>query len=367
MAKDYEKFGFVKNPYEKINPYLIEEKYLIWNREDLFDVRKKLDKFIDDVIDGRRVSIRIFGPAGSGKTWLTRILAKELREKNGPTPKDQSIFIYTFLPELSPTFSTLYQNAIDYFLKHEFEKIKKYVESVDKSLNFGSWEKVMKHDELCHVFGWISTGTPNQHLAKKWLRGEKISATELTTLNFTYALDTDYKKFALLSELLKELNRMYRSVVFIIDELEHVSTKLAGAIGDAMRSLLDDFSENFALITAFTAQKEDEWYDIGFSEALSRRFDYLVALDSISSDSIDSFLTLHHKMYLKPELQEKASIAPFTKGTLQELLRTTSPRYHFPGYTLPNCGELLREAHEKNEDTITLDFLTENKKVLRFV
>lgn len=367
MAKEYEKFGFVKSPYEKTNPYLIEDKYLTWNREDLSDVRKKLDKFIDDVIDGRRVSIRVFGPAGSGKTWLTRILGKELCEKDGSTPKEQSIFIYTFLPELSSTFSTLYQNAIDYFLKHEFERLKNYVASVDKSLNFGSWEKVMKHDELCHVFGWISTGTPNQYLAKKWLKGEKISPSELTALKFTYALDTDYKKFLLLTELLKELSKIYRSVILVIDELEHVSSKLVASIDDSMRSLLDDFSENFALVASFTAQKEDEWYDIGFSEALSRRFDYLVALDSISSDSIDSFLAAHHKMYLKPELQEKASIAPFTKDSLQELLRVTSPKYHFPGYTLPNCGELIREAGEKDVNDINSDFLKANQKVLRFI
>lgn len=354
--KEHEKFGFVKNPYDKTNPYLIEDKYLIWDRNDLPDVRKKLTRFIEDVINGRRVGIRIFGPAGSGKTWLTRILAKELRERDGSNPKEQTIFIYTSLPDLTPTFATLYQNAIDYFLKHEFPKIQNYVSTVDKSLNFGSWGKVFKHEELCRVFGWISTGTPNQYLAKKWLRGEKISPTELTSLKFSYALDTDYKKFALLVELLRDLNSVYRSVVFAIDELEHVSSKIVGSIDDSMRALLDDFSENFGLIASFTAQKEDEWYDIGFSEALSRRFDFIVSLDSIASDSIDTFLTAHHKRYLKPELQEKASISPFTSDALQELLRITSPKYHFPGYTLPNCGELIREAAETDKNKINSDF-----------
>lgn len=31
----YEKFDFIKDPYEKVDPYKIDDKYLEWNRPDL--------------------------------------------------------------------------------------------------------------------------------------------------------------------------------------------------------------------------------------------------------------------------------------------------------------------------------------------
>lgn len=225
MSNFYEKSGFVKNPYERLNPYLIEEKFLEWDRPDLPNAKKDLERFTDDVIEGRRVGLRIFGPTGSGKTWLTKIINKKLSEKS-KTLERPIVFIYTLIPAVEPTFSVMYKEAIDHFLRHDFKIISKYVEKTYGSLTPDNWKKIVDHNELAHVLAWISSGFKHWELAKKWIRAERISTTEISTLGFTYAIDGDYRRLNILKELLFQLSKNFAPVVFVIDELENTPPKL---------------------------------------------------------------------------------------------------------------------------------------------
>ena len=366
MEKYFEKFGFIKDPYERLNPYRIDECFLEWDRPDLISAKKDLERFFEDILNGKRVGLRIFGQTGSGKTWLTKIINKVLSGKTN-TLKNPIVFIYTLIPSVEPSFSILYQIAIDYFLNNNLKNISKYVETTFGNLTFDNWKKIINHDELAHALAWLSSGASYPELSKKWIRGERLSSTELGSLKFTYSIDGDYTRLTILKELISNLSKNYAPVVFVVDELENTPPKISSAIGDSLRELLDDFSENFALIASFTAEKEDEWYEIGYSEQLSRRFDYLIRLDGLASEHIAEFLRMHHRLYLDPSKTNVDALAPFTEDALSHILQLMRPEYHYPGFFLPNCGKLVREAYEQKVSKIDSNFVDENKQILRDV
>ncbi len=364
MSRYFEKYHFVQNPYESTNPYKIDEKFLEWDRPDLADARKKLDQFLEDVSGGARVGMRIFGQTGSGKTWLTKIISKELvRRSHG---SQNIIFIYTLIPAVEPSFSVMYREAISYFMKNNLKNIADFIKAKYGNGSTANWEKLIPNTELAKALYMISTNLREPELAKKWLFGERLSVSELDKLDITYALDGDYKRLTMLKELIAHLCKNFGPVVLVIDELENTPIRISNAIGDSLRALLDDFSENFALIASFTAEKEDEWYDIGFSEQLSRRFDYLVPLDSLGAEHVSEFLRVHHSLYLGESDTQRDKLLPFCDDALDGLFGLMGPEYHYPGFLLPNCGRLVREAAEKDLDHINSEFVARNKNILRY-
>ncbi|MCH7561044.1 MAG: hypothetical protein IIC67_06730 [Thaumarchaeota archaeon] len=97
MEEWFEKFEFIKDPYERLDPTKISLNQMEWNRYDLNEDREKLNQFVEDAVTGKRTSLKIFGPLRSGKTWLSHILFKEIYEKFGS--KDDVAFIYTKIPK----------------------------------------------------------------------------------------------------------------------------------------------------------------------------------------------------------------------------------------------------------------------------
>ncbi len=358
MPTWFELYKFVKDPYEKLDPYTIKEEYLVWDRPDLSKAREKLDRFIEDSLNNKRVGLRIFGPSGSGKTWFTRIIEKELSIKD-----DKILFLYTKIPRIEPTFQIVYRIAIDYFIKHHFKKLTEITGATD----LDSWKKVIGEPELSVCFLKLSTGTTTEKaIAKKWLIGDKITTKELSELEITYSLDSDYERFEMLRKLIEKLSRVFSTSILVVDELENASVKLAGQLSDSLRDMLDVFSERFGLIASFTAQKADEWYDLGYTEALGRRFDYTIKLDSLEKNTLLEFLSLHHKAYRKKESKVKDHIFPFTKDSPIKLLESTSPGYHYPGYFLPNCRDIVRYAAENVKEEIDITFIEENLERVTF-
>jgi len=345
MQMWFEAFQFAKDPYEKLDPYKIDLERLVWDRLDLKKAKEDVDKFIEDTVGKQRIALKIFGSAGSGKTWLTRIIQKELSEKFAPK-KEEMVFLYTKVPRMEPVFQVVYRIAIDYFLTNYFEKLSKFTSGTD----LGAWEKVIGDHDLALCFSNFSSGTPTKKaLARKWLTGDKLSASELSDLELTYSLDSDYERFEMLRKLIEKLLNKFSVCVLVVDELENAPTKLAGQISDGLRDLLDLFSERFALIASFTAQKMEEWYDLGYTEALGRRFDYTIELSSLDIDTLPEFLRIHHKAYRKESAKVKDEIFPFTEDTAKKLLELMSPQYHYPGYFLPNCKDIARLASSKRE------------------
>ncbi len=366
MAKYFEKYNFVQNPYEPTNPYLIDEKFLEWDRPDLKNVQRDLDRFFEDILNGGRIGLRIFGQTGSGKTWLTKIINKKLNQKSKDANKN-IVFIYTLIPAVEASFSVMYREAMSNFIKNNLKNIGAFVQKEFSNETPTTWNQLIPNNELARILHMINTNAHHPELAKKWLLGERLSSSELNTLDITYALDGDYKRLTILKELLLHLSKNFGPVVLVIDELENTPAKLSSAIGDSLRELLDDFSENFALIASFTAEKEDEWYELGFSEQLSRRFDYLIRLDSLSSEHISEFLRVHHNLYFNPSNAPENKLSPFSDDSLEVLLRLMRPEYHYPGFLLPNCGRLVREAAEQELDVIDSKFVEDNKSSLRYL
>jgi hypothetical protein len=357
----FEAFQFAKAPYEKLDPYKIDFERLVWDRPDLKKAKEDIDKFIDDTINKLRVALKIFGPAGSGKTWLTRIIQKELSEKLAER-REEMVFLYAKVPRMEPTFQVVYRIAIEYFLANYFEKLRKFV----RRATVDAWEKVIDDHELALCFSNFSSGTPTKKaLARKWLIGDKLSASELSDLELTYSLDSDYERFEMLRKLIEKLLNKFSVCVLVIDELENAPTKLAGQISDGLRDLLDLFSERFALIASFTAQKVEWWYDLGYTEALGRRFDYTVELSSLDKNTLTEFLRLHHKAYRKEDAKIKDEIYPFTEDAAIKLLELMPPQYHYPGYFLPNCKDIARLASGK-EAPIDAKFVETNFQKVSF-
>lgn len=358
MPTWFEVFRFVKDPYEKLDPYRIDIKYLVWDRPDLSEAREALNKFIEDTLNKQRVGLRIFGPSGSGKTWLTRIIEKEVSQKD-----NNILFLYTKIPRIEPTFQIVYRIAIDYFLTHHFEKLTKKMGATDLS----AWKKVIEDPELSVGFLKLSSGTATKKaLARKWLIGDKLTASELSDLEITYSLDSDYERFEMLRKLIEKLSKVFSTSILVVDELENASVKLAGQLSDSLRDMLDVFSERFALITSFTAEKAEEWYDLGYTEALGRRFDYSIKLDSLEKKTLPGFLRLHHKVYRKRRVRVEDHVFPFTDESAVKLLELMSPGFHYPGYFLPNCRDMVRYAAANEKKQIDITFVEKNSDRISF-
>jgi len=357
MPAWFEDLHFVKDPYEKLDPYKIDLKYLLWDRPDLKKAREDLNGLIQDILDGRRIGLKAFGSAGSGKTWLTRIVEKEIRAKN-----PEVLFIYTKIPRLEPTFEVVYRIAIQNLLDEYFVQIQEYVKkNQNGEVGERAWKAVFKPEDLARAFAVYCSGT-HRTLVRRWFTGDKLSASDLDSLRISTSLDSDYDRFEMLVQILMQMSSIFRTVL-VIDELENAPVKLAGQLSDSLRDMLDAFSENFALLTSFTAQKDEEWYDLGYSEALNRRLDYAVKLDALSTDDVAEFLRMHHGVYRQSEARVKDQLHPFVREGAVALLEKTAPGHWYPGYYLPNCRDLVTVC---KGGLIDANFVTQNLPRLTF-
>ena len=193
--------------------------------------------------------------------------------------------------------------------------------------------------------------------------GNKLSASQLEKLSLTSSLSSDYVRFEMLVRILKQMKPVFPAIVLVIDELENASVKLAGQLSDSLRDMLDSFSENFTLLASFTAQKDEEWYDLGYSEALFRRLDYSVKLEALSLDSVVDFLRIHHHAYREPGAVVKDQLHPFAEKGAIALLENMKPGHQYPGYYLPNCRDLATICKGRSIDP---DFVKDNLGRLTF-
>jgi len=356
MPTWFEALHFAKDPYEKLDPYKIDLKYLAWDRPDLDKAARNLYAFVKDILDGRRTGLKVFGSAGSGKTWFTRIIEKETLAKN-----PRILFIYTKVPRLEPTFQVVYRLAIQDLLDNYFDKIARYVKETQKGeTDLNAWKNAIGDEDLATAFQQYYSGT-NKALSKKWLTGDKLSAYELDSLKVTRSLDSDYDRFEMLIQIFEKLSSVFSTSMFVIDELENASVKLAGQLSDSLRDMLDRFAEKFALVASFTAQKDEEWYDLGYTEQLNRRFDYAVKLEAL--DKVADFLRIHQQAYRKPDVKINDQLYPFTEEGAVSLLEIMQPGNRYPGYYLPNCRDLAKLCAGKPIDA---DFVKKNQNWLSF-
>jgi hypothetical protein len=353
-----EDFHFVKDPYEKLDPYKIDPRYLVWDRPDLANARADIDRLIQDISDGRRTGLKAFGSSGSGKTWLTRVIEIEIHDKI-----PEVLFLYTKVPKMEPTYRVVYRIAIQNLLDGYFVHIKEYLKKARNSeTGEQAWKALFEPEDLARAFANYCAGT-HTALVRKWFVGDKVSASQLEKLGLTSSLSSDYDRFEMLVQILKQMKPVFPTTVLVIDELENASVKLAGQLSDGLRDMLDSFSENFVLLASFTAQKDEEWYDLGYSEALFRRLDYTVNLEALSPDSVADFLRIHHRAYREANAAVKDQLHPFAEEGAVTLLESITPGHHYPGYYLPDCRNLATICKGRS---ISSDFVKKNLGRLAF-
>lgn len=135
---------------------------------------------------------------------------------------------------------------------------------------------------------------------------------------------------------------------------------------DGLRDMLDAFSERFGLIASFTAEKVEEWYDLGYTEYLGRRFDYTIELTSLKKETLSEFLRIHHKVYRKEGVKVSDELVPFTEDSVTKLVDLMPPQYYYPGYFLPNCKDIARLAFDRKKQQIEVKFVEDNFEKVTF-
>jgi hypothetical protein len=348
----FEKLDFRKDPYTPTNPFEIPLDFIKWNRDDLRD-SWKLERFIEDATHGYRVGLRVYGPAGSGKTWLLRYLQKSLLGELG----DKVAVIYGKIMRVDPTFSALYDALVQGWNQHR-EKI---LLATEKKVGTerASWKDYIEDNDLAACLHEIRYPRQKEKtwICEHWLRGTKIGAGDLNDVGITSSLDRDYRKYLTLRKLLELALWAFDSCLLIIDELENAQpARFAGALGDSLRDLLDSFSEGFALACGYTADAADELLDWGFGEFLFTRLEWDVKLDPITPDSAPGIFRVHHSAY-RIEGYTGDQLAPFTEQGLQRLINCMDQARWWPRPILINCGMLGRAASEAGVDIIDKDFV----------
>ena len=350
----FERYGFKEDPYVIRDPFTIPLEMIRWDRDDL-PQKENLRLFIADVVNGYRVGLKVYGPGGSGKTWLLRYLQKELIEKLG----QEVVVIYGKIPELDPTFSALYEILVREWNEHR-TKILDAIAKIAGDQESG-WQKHLGDPDLGSCLWRMKYKADEKdtiRLCEHWLRGVRMTVKDLTAVGATTSLDRDYRKYFVLRQLLYLSLHAFRTCILIIDELENARPSLARGLGDSLRDLLDSFFERFALVCSYTAQRGDELLDWGYGEFLFTRLEWDVRLDPIKPGSAPDIFRIHHGAYRKGSYTGD-QLFPFTEAGLRRLINRMNPERWYPRYIFINCGVLCRAAFEQKVDLIDEHFVDE--------
>ena len=376
----YERYGFTLDPYTIKDPFQIQPELLEWNREDLQEAHWKIQTFVDRACSGYRVGLGAYGPIGSGKTWLLRIIEKNFKEKLG----DKVLFLYirTYLPVSEPTFGIVYSLFIDSILLQmdmilsgltkaigkKMSRPEEEVEELKRLIGEEGWQRIIGEivpdRSLANCLWHLTYHPEKKDLCREWLSGEKLAAKDLADLRFTMNLDKDFRKMEALKNLVSLSLNVYSLVVLVVDEMENARPMTARIIGDSLRDLLDSFSGNFSVICSYTGERAEELVDLGYGPWLHTRLEYFAGLEALTTDYIASWLAKHNSLYRKEGWTGADQLLPFTKEGIQLLLRMMKPEARYPRYIFVNCGHLGQAAYEANKDTIDPAFIEANRDKL---
>ena len=376
----YERYGFVSDPYTIKDPFQIEESLLEWNREDLEDTYWKVNTFVDRAVSGYRVGLGAYGPVGSGKTWLLRIIEKSIKTRL----KDDVLFLYarTHLPVSEPSFATLYSLFIDSILEqldtilsaltkaigNKMDKPESEVEELKKLIGEEGWRRMIREItpdvSLSNCLWHFIYHADKKDLCLDWLRGERLPSRDLHTLEITTNLDKDFRRVEAVKSIVSIALNVYSLVVLVVDEMENARPMTARVIGDSLRDLLDSFSGNFSVICSYTGQRAEELIDLGYGTWLHTRLEYYSGLEALTVESIVPWLSKHNTLYRRKAQATDNPLLPFNVEAIQSLLRTMMPTARYPRHVFVNCGHLGQAADEAGKDIIDQDFIAENRDKL---
>lgn len=355
----YEKFNFVADPYRgATHPFKLSDNLFTWNRDDLKD-KWQFETFIQRVIEGYKVALKVYGEIGSGKTWLLRMIDLSLKEKQ----KD-ALSIYIAIDESSPTFDAIY----DEFIQNLKPKLEQICISIAKRVGpetptKEAWSALVLDRNLATCLWQMHSKPETRYYCESWLEGEKLGRKELADLEITTNLDKDYKKSGIMKCLIMVSQFAFSKVVIMVDELGFIRpASAARAFGGILRDLLDSFSENFGLVCSYTATAADDLLDIGYGNWLYTRLEYSVFLEALGLDFVPHWLTAHHKVYRKAKVVNE--LLPFTEDGIKALIQIMKRDARYPRLIFENCADLASEA-SRTDKVIDRDFVIQHKERIR--
>lgn len=348
--------GFEANPYSFHDPLVIPLERIEWNRKDLGEQRKTLDDFLQDAKDGERAGLLAYGAVGSGKTWLSRVVEKEYRAR----VKGGAV-LRTKVEQVQPDFATVYRNFIESVL-HE----PRFLESVPEEggMEQEKWEEFFSDENLGTALYHIYAKDAPRDIARNWLLGSSLPVSEMREAGISLKLDSNSYRARIMRILIEKWVELFPGTLLLVDELENASPSLARALADALRDLMDSYAENFQLCSFITAQRVDEWYDYGYSEALLSRLLYRVSLDSVQPDTAPDWLREHHRLYRSSGAGVDDQLEPFTVDGITGLLKIMPPAKAYPRYIFHNCALLARDASREKKTKIDAKYVNTHKSRL---
>ena len=356
----YEKIGFGEDPYKRVDPPIIPFERIEWNRVDLGEERGKIDDLIEDIKNSYKVALLVYGPYGSGKTWLSRVIEKEILSE----VKD-ALFIRTKIYGLQPNFSALY----DIFIRDLISSDGKFLSKLESHLGtkIDDWVKFFKNNDLANALYQLALQGPKKTTSLNWLLDLGVTMGDLKNADITAKIGGDAHKYEIMKLLIEKSAEIFPLVILNVDELENANRpSFARQVGDVLRDLLDVFYERFVLLCSFSAESVEVWYDYGYSEALARRLNYIVKLDTIKREYAPTFLRKHQEVYRKKDAEIEDQLSPFTEEGIDKLIEIMEVDKRYPGYVLPNCGILARDA-SKEDKKVDAKFVIDHQRRLEYI
>lgn len=357
----YRDFRFKQDPYSIRDPQVIPLSLIEWNRDDLGDAND-FKQFLQSVLNTDRVGLKAYGQDGCGKTWLARVIEKNLVQAKG-----KSLVIYTKIQRLQPEFSPFYELFLSGIRPH-----------LDKILAALAKEAGPTPDRWVQVTGDQDLGQCLWHLyhmsnreditrtCNDWLDGLRLGRPELTRVSMSWPLDKDYRKFEVMRSLIGVSLYAFSTCTLIVDELENAPVQFARRLGDSLRDMIDSFYDRFSLVCMYTAEIADEMLDRGYGEFLYGRLEWAVKLDAVQLEYAPVLLRQHHSIYrsktAKAEIKDQ--LWPFSEGGIKRLIQLMDRRKWYPRFIFINCGRLAREAAQAKEE-INEDFVNAHKNRLQ--
>ena len=349
----FENWDFEEDPYGIKRTQLLNFDRITWNRDDLED-KANVESFLESVLSERSISLRVFGPSRSGKTWLLKYIEKRLKEQMG----DDIIIIFAAIPESEPTLDSFYRQfilSLDYNMTSFLAKVATHAGETQ-----GDWRKYFGDHELGSALWHINKKSDQEVIAQEWLRGVRLTGSQLAETGLITSL-TNFKKVQIMIKLIDSTRPLYKSCVLMVDEIGLIRPpNNARIIGGILKEILDSFYEKFGLVCTYTSQLSDSLIDLGYSQHFYKRFDFEVEMSPIKEEYVSTFIRKQNEVYRKKDSRIADQLLPFAEDGVKALLELLSFENCYPGPILHSCGILAGEATKKEKKSVSANFVKEN-------
>ena len=228
------------------------------------DLSETLERFISRTNPVSSVHL-FWASLGAGKTHALFYLTSRLRSSARFLP------IYTEYPESEASFLAIYQSLAQRIPWNDVtESCLHLFTNPDPTANKGLAEIKMVHPDIYRAFFLIAEGEEpvKTRIARRWIRGERLSATDLRAVGLSHTLSTPSECAAAISVLARVLGLKSKLVdqpsqsfrlVWILDESQRLAKaprRLNHEINAGLQSAFNSTPDYFSLILSFSGIPE---------------------------------------------------------------------------------------------------------------